>query len=1165
MNKSRKSYLIALFFLGVIGEMVAQKSDLGEAFSDVRTEFSTPPDQYRPETWFHLIGGNVSASGLSVDLAAVSAAGFRGVQLFHGRGRVWPGVSPQIQTLSSNWDELIAHVGRETEELGLDFTMQNCPGWAMSGGPWITPDVAMRHLIWSDFQLSGGRTFNDSLPLPQPSTEDWRDYREVAVLAFPTPDGGATDLLKPVSVSSNLKDQPWDSLLNGEEVAVELPAADQETWVEVSFANPVNIRSLSIPPIEILMKRRNFDPSSSVSIAAWTGTEWKPVGTRQIPRGNWQDRLPEIPLTLAFPDHAATRFRITFHNDFPMSLAYLRLGSRAVTNDWRGQAGFALRSRDYTDPPAQNTAAYLDPATIIDLTDRFQNGTLNWTPPPGQWTVLRFGNVNTGVKNKPAPPEATGFECDKLSPLGAEAHFAGYIGRLTEKGAPVENSLDGMLIDSWECYTQTWTPTMAKDFAERRSYPLLPWLPALAGYVVKDHHTSERFLRDWRATISDLLVDNYFGRMAELGRERGLKLSFETALGDVSPGDILQYYSKADVPMCEFWQPNDPHFGGFETKPIHPAVSAANVYGKSVIAVEAFTNVDFQWNEHPFVLKHRADQHFALGINHLVFHTYTHNPRQDLVPGTSFGGRIGTPFIRGQTWWDYMPDFTDYLARCQRLLQTGRPVKDVLWYLGDDVDHKPQQRHPFPNGYKFDYVNFDALVNRISVKDGWLVTPEGIRWRVLWLPATTCQGLLPETLAKIKSLLEAGATVIGPPPMRNPSLMGSDVVLNDERARTQVQWEALIGAMWGYDKALSGDRVIGKGRLIWGTEIGIALNKLKISPDVPDTKSLSWAHRQTEDTDIYFLSADRITPFQGTLRFRTSGSPEFWDALTGQVMPVPAFTRVGEYVHVPVNLPAAGSIFVVFRKKGSAALVTSISHNNEPIFDAEVIDDRVDQGLPYPFAGIQPGETLQPWVAPPALSVDWADAGKKAIAWRSGNYEFERADGSTFRRTVNSNQLPLATGWNLSFPGGWDSPKSIDLVNLVSWTKLPDPGARVFSGTATYRNTFTVNELKKDRRYLLDLGRVNNLAEIELNGQNVAKIWAPPFRTDLTPYLKEGKNELTVRVTNTWHNRLSYDAGLPEADRKTWTYNAPPKNAEPEPAGLIGPVVLRVGALVSLK
>lgn len=1155
MRAIHHRFLLCLIAMLIGNHLQAQLIKGTVPYAQQKADFKSPPERYHPETWFHLIGGNVSAEGLSVDLEAVANAGFKGVQVFHGRGRAWDGVSPQIQTLSENWDDLIGHVGQETERLGLDFTMQNCPGWAMSGGPWINPDVAMRHLIWSRTEVRGGQALNLALLQPQPSTEDWRDYREVSVIAFPTPAGSEADTLRPVAVASTLGGQDWEGLLAGVETTVEVPATDTPTELMLTFAEETTLRSVVLPPVEILLKRRNFDPATTLRLDAWVDGRWQTVGKRAIPKGNWQDRQPEIPLVLAFADQPAHRFRLVFDNDFPLSLPYLRLSSVAHTNDWRGQAGFVLRSLDYATPPAQDPAAFIDPTKIMDLTDRFRDGKLNWAAPAGDWTILRFGHVNTGVTNKPAPPEATGFECDKLSPRGAEAHFVGYIGRLTEPEAPVSTSLDGMLIDSWECYTQTWTPRMATDFNERRSYSLTPWLPALAGYVVGDHRTSERFLRDWRATISDLLVDNYFGAMAKLGKERGLTISFETAAGDVSPGDILQYWSKADVPMCEMWQPNDPHWGGFETKPILTAASAAHIYGKPIVAAEAFTNVGIQWNEHPFMLKHRADQHFALGLNHLVFHTYTHNPRQDVVPGSSFGGRIGTPFIRGQTWWNYMPDFTGYLSRCHQLLQAGRPVADVLIYLGDDLDHKPRQDHPFPAGYKFDYINFDALVNRISVEDGWLTTPEGLRWRVLWLPEYTCQGMLPETLEKIEALLREGATVIGKAPQRNPSLVGGD--------GAQVQWEQRVQSLWGAASSGTGDRRIGKGRLVWGEVLPETLNLLGLSPDVPDTRSISWTHRRTDNEDIYFISADRLEPINGTLRFRATGTPELWDAMTGETRPVLIFTHEGEYTHIPVQLEAAGSVFVVFRKTTSAPAFSACTRNGKTIVTA-AFETPADKGAPYPAFGIQAAEKFQPWITPAPPTLSWENQ-QQVTVWQPGDYRFVRTNGETIKRTVAAaSQQTLSKGWSLSFPAGWGAPAKTDLPALTSWTELPDPAARVFSGTATYRNTFTVEALELAKPHLLDLGRVDNLAEVILNGKSVTKLWATPFRADLTPYLRVGRNELEIRITNTWHNRLSYDAGLPEADRKTWTHAAPSKDAVPELSGLLGPVQLYVGQVITL-
>ena len=804
----------------------------------LESKFLTPSPEYHPETWFHLISGNVSKPGLTADLEAVAGAGIQGIQLFHGKGQPWPGVTPQIQTLSSRWDDMISHVANETRRLGLKFTMQNCPGWAMSGGPWITPDKAMRHLIWSRRDVKGRRVGAGEgrggvvvldLPHPQPGNEVWRDYRDVAVLAFPALSGDNGTTVTPIAVKSNRQDQPWSDVLDGvKEANVQVTPGDEPPWLELTFADPTYLRSIELPPVELLMKRRNFDPDAQIHLEAVVDGQWKKVGTSVVPRGNWQDRLPEFPLVFAFSDCESRQFRLTFDTRHPMEISYLRLSSAAKVNDWRGQAGYALRSLERRPTPVQNPDAWLDSDAIIDLSDHVtEGGKLTWQAPQGDWTVLRFGHVNTGVKNKPAPPEATGFECDKLSPAGAEQHFAGYIGRLTAPDGPADRGrLHGMLIDSWECFTQTWTPDMEQEFAARRGYPLRQWLPALAGYVIDDHTKSERFLRDWRKTVSDMLVQNYYGRLAQLARQRGMTLSFETAIGDVSPGDILEYFGQADIPMCEFWQPNDPHWGGYETKPIHPTVSAAHIYGKPRVAAEAFTNIGHRWTDHPFTLKHLADQHFTLGVNHLVFHTYTHNP-VDREPGTSFGGQIGTPFLRGQTWWRHMPLFTNYLARCQFLLQQGQPVSDVLWYLGDDVDHKPVQSRPFPDGYAFDYLNQDALLHRITVVDGTLRSPEGVTWKLLWLPEVDCQRLTPETLTRLGELLQAGASG-GRVPTVNPSLRGG--------AKSDTDFTQLVDSLWGANPPTRGDRQIGKGRLIWGDDLGDTLDKLNVAPTSSESK-----------------------------------------------------------------------------------------------------------------------------------------------------------------------------------------------------------------------------------------------------------------------------------------------------------------------------------------
>jgi hypothetical protein len=110
----------------------------------------------------------------------------------------------------------------------------------------------------------------------------------------------------------------------------------------------------------------------------------------------------------------------------------------------------------------------------------------------------------------------------------------------------------------------------------------------------------------------------------------------------------------------------------------------------------------------------------------------------------------------------------------------------------------------------------------------------------------------------------------------------------------------------------------------------------------------------------------------------------------------------------------------------------------------------------------------------------------------------------------------------------------------------------------TYTTAFDAGKLKKDARYSLDLGRVEMIAVVSLNGKTLRTLWTPPYRLDVTDIIKSGANTLQVEVTSTWFNRLVYDANQPEADRKTWTISGPAKDAALRESGLLGPVALSI-------
>lgn len=1047
--------------------------DLAQPFgAHDQEKFRSPDKVFYPETWFHYIGGNVSHAGITADLEAIAASGISGVQFFHGQfGGPWPGVEPQIACLSPLWEGALKHTAEECRRLGLRFTMQNCPGWAMSGGPWIEPSNAMRHLVWSRTDVVDKWKEEIYLPAAWDKDEAWRDYKDVTVLAFPTPLDDTGVPLKPSAIKSSLSND-WEDYLAGSAkgpMNISSTTLENPHWLEVEFPEAVKVRTLEFPSINTLSHAWCFEPGVSLAVyAILPDGEMQTVLNADMPQSTWQENYP-ISIACNEIDNVK-KYRIEIVNKHDITLNSLRLFSAARKNNWESEAGWLLRSHERTGAnPLQSLDAYLNVDQIYDLSSHMdKNGKLNWkAPDKGSWTLLRVGHVNTGMKNSPAPPEGTGWECDKLSKTGPEAQFAGYIGRLSN-GVLDGGLLNGMLLDSWECRTQTWTNDMEAEFLKLSGYELRHWLPAVFGYVINDHETTARFLLDWRSVIGNLFANNFYGHMAELARENELTITYETAAGDVFPADIMEYFKFADIPMCEFWHPlSDSFVGSLNFKPIKPTTSAARVYGKPRVAAEAFTSFNLTWDEKWEMLKEVANVNMAEGVSHMVFHTYTHNPRTDfLPPGTSFGSNIGTPFLRGQTWWKHMPELTSYLSRCSYMLERGKPVSDVLWYLGDEINHKPDQLASFPKGYKYDYCNPDVLLTRLSVKDGKLITPEGISYRVLWLPST--QRMLPETLEKLSALIKDGAIVVGNAPGGLATLSGGNTA--------QVRFDKGIKEIWGSPSA-KGVRRLGKGMVIPGMDLGEALDKLNIMPDVKGEGAM-WMHRQTDGADWYFVSAPEGEGFKGSLDFRATGQAEWWDPVTGEITPTAA-RQNGAYTSVAFDLAQAGSGFLVFRS----------------------------------------GET------------------RDISALREvENYEFE-------------------SSWQISFPSGWGAPETMEIKHLLPWKELNmSAEGKAFSGTATYKTTFNVDALKSNTKLSLDLGHVDMIAVVAINGKPLRTLWASPYKLDITDAVRIGTNTLTVEVTSTWFNRLVFDASQPEEARKTWTINGPSQESSLRNSGLMGPV-----------
>ena len=819
----------------------------------------------------------------------------------------------------------------------------------MSGGPWITPANSMRELVFS--RSVAARKGKVVLPLPEKAKDqpENRDYRDLFVLAFPTPLGDESGELKPQSVEVV---SPADHIL--------------------MFDRNVTVRTIEFDSTSALDHARTYDPAAEVSVFALSDNGSERCVTRQmIPPGNWQDNRPAgMRQSIALDEAVARRWRFAISSEDPVKIGKIRCFSNARLNHWEGLAGWTVRGLVMRGVPRQDPSCWVKSSAVINLTGAMSaDGELEFSPPTsGSWTILRVGHVNGLHRNGPAPAEATGWECSKLSKAGIEENYRRYVGRLANGAA--KGLLSGVVVDSWECYRQNWADRLDEQFCERYGYSLLNRMPGLFGWVMDDPEACERFLRDWRELLGKIVTENYYGRLAELAHADGLTVQFETAFGDALSGDILEYWKYADVPMCEFWRPTArTGVGSPDFKAVKPCVSAAHIYGKRRVTAEALTNCALTWDETPRDFKPVLDRHFTKGVTHPVFHTYTHNPQVGFKrPGTSFGYFIGTPFLRGQTWWPFMSQFTDYCARCTEFLESGHAVVDVLRVLGDGVGHKPPESAcDFGNRFKEDYVNHDVLLGRIAVKNGRLVMPDGMSYGVLWIPPGTF--LMPDSIARIGELERAGARVVrGDDPTTGVHGLVPDVVSPD-------------------------------GRLLW-------------------------YHRTFGSSDGYFIVAD-ASPVKDTVIFR--GRP------------------------VALDLDVGESRFVRFDAKGRVS-----------------VEDPVTGKPPLPSVPV----------------------GAKVL------------DG--FREGDN------------------------DVILCFS--------------------------AKQGESLVADLGRVEQCAEVWVNGSFVARRWCAPYRMDIGRFCHDGQNELHIRVISSWHNALVRDAARPEKDRQFWTLYGPKADDALKPAGLFGPV-----------
>ncbi|MBI5091762.1 MAG: hypothetical protein HZB26_04875 [Candidatus Hydrogenedentes bacterium] len=607
-----------------------------------------------------------------------------------------------------------------------------------------------------------------------------------------------------------------------------------------------------------------------------------------------------------------------FYRDIAVQ-AFPATGAYRIEN-LPNKAGYAVGFGGWASPKDLLAEMVIDRGKMIDLTPKMdKDGHLVWDAPAGKWTVVRFGHTSTGMENAPAPESGRGLECDKLSKEGIEANFAGMMGPLiADVGAAAGKTLVTTHIDSWENGAQNWTARMREEFQKRRGYDMTPFLPAFTGRVVGSLEISERFLWDLRMTIAEMVADNYAGRMQELARQHGMKLSIEAYGG---PTDDIAYGGRADEPMCEFW------IGGAGFPTPKEMASAAHTYGKPILGAEAFTADDREkWQQHPASIKALGDRAFCDGVNRFVFHRYALQPWADRRPGMTMGP-WGLHYERTETWWDMSPAWHQYLARCQYMLRQGLFVADIC-YL--QPEFAPQGFRPHNRrGYDYDNCGAEVVLTRMTVKDGRIVLPDGMSYRILVLPDEAI--MTPPLLRKIKELVQAGATVVGPRPTKSPSLTDYPKCDDEVKQIANEVWADCDG------KSVKEHR-FGQGRVLCGVTPEKALSSSGTRPDFANRGNLNFIHRSTANADIYFVANPEAASMETSCTFRVSGkAPELWWPDTGRTEPAGMYTENGGVTSVSFRLDPGGSVFVVFRNAAAPGTgsVTAVARDGKPLLSVD--------------------------------------------------------------------------------------------------------------------------------------------------------------------------------------------------------------------------------------
>lgn len=1090
--------------------------------SQMETDFMNPPESARPRVWWHWMNGNVTQEGIQNDLEWMQRIGIGGFQNFDAALMTPQIVEQRLIYMTPEWKDAFRFTTEFADSLGLEMAIAGSPGWSESGGPWVPPSEGMKKYVWSELIIEGGQPFKGSLPHPPVSTGAFQNlqygrfsllsessehaseyYADAAVVAYRIPDAEVSmGELKP-RVTSSGGTFNLDMLTDGDLVASSfLPSAPpgEKSWIQFAFDRPQTIQSLSMVgggnPGRFGFGRSVATRMLESSDDGRNFTEVVEIETGGVDQN-----------TLSFAPVTARYFRVSIKTPEPRTGPDPLGGlfGDLFSGD-RGPAGTQVAEVVLHTLPRINRFEQKAGFSTIEAAERYVTPEIRPEEAIRPEEVINLsGQMGADGTLEWTPPEGrwnvvrigyslTGHENSPASPEAT--------------GLEVDKLNPGFVRNYFNNYLDQYKDATGGRMGKRGLQYVITdsWEAGTANWtdlMIEEFNRRNSYeIYPWLPVLTGRIV----GSTGE--SEKFLwdfRRTLERMVAEYHYDELTAILKERDMGRY-----TESHEGGRAF-----IGDGMEVKRKADIPMSAtWTPGSFGSNEADGVaVRHETDIRESASVAHIY--------GQNLVAAESLTA-IGNTWAFSPERLKPTADFMLASGLNRFVIHTSvhQPVDDKIPGLGLGPFGQWFTRHETWAEHAKPWVDYLARSSYLLqqgkfVADLIYIYGEGTNLTALFgeqLPA------IPEGYNY--DFLNAGAV---------PEILGVEngqvVAGNGSSYRLLVLDEST-----GYMTL----PVLEKIRDLAASGAVIAGNKPIGTPSLND------------DEAVFQEIAGQLWPQK--LGVAEVGSGKVYSGYTLEevledLQAEPDFTYTGDarmrFVHR--RMDGKEIYWVNTAEKASAVRTVSFRLTG---WEPKIWDPVTGEIRPASYT-MENGRTEL------TLPMDPEDALFVVFGNRTRKQSFSVPG-------MLENQLATLKGpWEVQFQVDRGAPEQAVFQTLTPWNEMEDPGIRYFSGTANYSAALDVPEewISGDAEIWLDLGEVKNLAEVDVNGQNLGIIWKAPFRMEIGKALHAGENQLSVKVTNLWVNRLIGDQ-QPGVDQKiTYTTQAFYQADAPLlPSGLLGPV-----------